>query len=70
MEMGAHKATHSNQTPNTKQLYLGSQSVGDNFHGRKGNSPDRQLRSLNTSKFLRKSDCTDSQDVGLEAATI
>ena len=44
--------------------------MGDNFHGRKGNSPDRQLRSLNTSKFLRKSDCSDSQDVGLEAATI
>ena len=53
MEMGAHKATHSNQTPNTKQLYLGSQSVGDNFHGQKGNSPDRQLRSLINPKFVK-----------------
>ena len=53
MELGAHKATHSNQTPNTKQLYLGSQSVGDNFHGRKGNSPDRQLRSLIKPKFVK-----------------
>ena len=70
MEMGAHKATHSNQTPNTKRLCRGSQSVGDNFHGRKGNSPDRQLRSQIESKFLRKSNCKDSQDVGLEAATI
>ena len=51
MEMGAHKATHSNQTPNTNQLYLGSQSVGDNFHGRKGNSPDRRLRSQIKPKF-------------------
>lgn len=53
MEMGDHKSTHSNQTPNTKQLYLGSQSVGDNFHGRKGNSPDRQLRSLIKPKFVK-----------------
>ena len=53
MEMGAHKATHSNQTPNTIQLYLGSQSVGDNFHGQMGNSPDRQLRSLIKPKFVK-----------------
>ena len=44
--------------------------MGDNFHGRKGNSPDRQIRSLNKSQLLRQSDCRDSQDVGLEAATI
>ena len=42
--------------------------MGDTFHGRKGNSPDRQLRSLNTEAC--EVDCTDSQDVGLEAATI
>ena len=44
--------------------------MGDNFHGRKGNSPDRRLRSQNEPKFLRWSDCYDSQDVGLEAAII
>ena len=53
MGLGGHKPTHPNQTPNTKQLYLGSQSVGDNFHGRKGNSPDRQLRSLIKPKFVK-----------------
>ena len=28
----------------------GSQTMGDKFHGRKGNSPDPQLRSQNVSK--------------------
>ena len=50
--------------------YLGSQTAGDNFHGQKGNNPHRQLRSQNPAKLLRKLDCCDSQDVGLEAATI
>ncbi len=50
--------------------YLRSQSVGDNLHGQKGNSPDRQLRSRSSAKFIRKSNYRDSQDVGLEAATI
>ena len=30
--------------------YRGSQTVGDKLHGRKGNSPDRRLRSLNLAK--------------------
>ncbi len=50
--------------------YLGSQSAGDNIRGQEGNSPDRQLRSQIHAKLLRKSDCGDNQDVGLEAATI
>ena len=50
--------------------YLGSQTVGDNLHGREGNNPDRQLRSPSSAKFIRKLNCCDSQDVGLEAATI
>ena len=58
--------------PNSEyyQTYLGSQSVGDNLHGQEGNNPDRQLRSQSFAKFLRKLNCGDSQDVGLEAATI
>ena len=48
----------------------GSQSVCDNVHRQKGNNPDRQLRSPMASQFLRKLGCNDSQDVGLEAATI
>ena len=44
--------------------------MGDKVRGQKGNNPDRQLRSRSSAKFLRKSNCIDSQDVGLEAATI
>ena len=50
--------------------YLGSESARDNLRGRKGNNPDRLLRSPNVAQFVRKLSCGDSQDVGLEAATI
>ena len=50
--------------------YLGSESARDNLRGREGNNPDRRLRSPNSAQFGRKSFCGDSQDVGLEAATI
>ena len=48
----------------------GSETVGDKLHGQKGNSPDPLLRSLNLAKCKRKWEHADSQDVGLEAATI
>ena len=70
MGLGGHQPTLPNQTPNTVQIYPGSQTVGDKLHGREGNSPERRLRSLIYAKCLRKWDCRDSQDVGLEAATI
>ena len=50
--------------------YPRSESARDNLRGRKGNNPDRLLRSLNPAQFGRKLFCGDSQDVGLEAATI
>ena len=50
--------------------YLGSESARDNLRGREGNNPDRLLRSLNLTQFVRRLSCRDSQDVGLEAATI
>ena len=50
--------------------YPGSESVGDNVHGQKGNNPHRQLRPLSHAECVRKSAFKDSQDVGLEAATI
>ena len=50
--------------------YLGSESTGDNLRGRKGNSPDRLLRSPIHAECIRKSGFSDSGDVGLEAATI
>ena len=46
----------------------GSQTAGDKLRGQKGNSPDRQLRSLNRTKWQRMCNCPDNQDVGLEAA--
>ena len=44
--------------------------MGAKLHRRKGNSPDPPLRSLNPAKCKRKWEHADSQDVGLEAATI
>ena len=48
----------------------GSETMGDKLHRQKGNSPDPPLRSLNRAKCKRKWEHADSQDVGLEAATI
>ena len=48
----------------------GSETVGDKVHGREGNSPDLQLRSLNVTEWERRWDLTDNQEVGLEAATL
>ena len=53
-----------------RYVYTGTQTAGDNLRGREGNNPDHQLRSLKHAQWLRKSLCSDSQDVGLEAATI
>ena len=50
--------------------YPGSETVGDNIHGRKGNNPARLLRSPIHAQCLRKFNLRDSGDVGLEAATI
>jgi hypothetical protein len=44
MGKGAHKLTNPNQTPNADALEPGSETMGDELHGRKGNSPDRRLR--------------------------
>ena len=58
--------------PNSEyhRAYPRSESARDNLRGQKGNNPDRLLRSLNPAQFGRKLVCGDSQDVGLEAATI
>lgn len=44
--------------------------MGDKFRGREGNSPDRQLRSRIHAKWKRMWERIDSQEVGLEAATL
>ena len=48
----------------------GSETAGDKLRGRKGNSPDLQLRSLNVAEWERRWDLMDNQEVGLEAATL
>ena len=40
------------------------------YHGREGKSPDYQLRSLIVSQWQRMCDYLNSQEVGLEAATL
>jgi hypothetical protein len=44
--------------------------MGDNVHCRKGNNPDRRLRSLNSAQWERMWERPDNQEVGLEAATL
>ena len=58
--------------PNSEyqRAYPGSQNAGDKLRAREGNNPDRLPRSLNPAQCERKLDSADSQDVGLEAATI
>ena len=58
--------------PNSEYLgiYLGSQTARDKLRGQEGNNPDRLLRSQSSAQSLRISGYCDSQDVGLEAATI
>ena len=58
--------------PNSEypRAYLGSESARDNLRGQKGNNPDRLLRSPSSAQSLRIFRYSDSQDVGLEAATI
>ncbi len=46
MGEGPHKVTDLSQTPNAITLERSSETVGDELHGRKGNSPDRRLRPL------------------------
>ena len=62
--------------PNHGKLrILGSASAGDSAPGanvrtRKGNNPDRQLRTQISANWETKWEGINSQDVGLEAATI
>ena len=70
MAEGPHRVTEVNQTPKTADVKRRSETAGDKLRGRKGNSPDPPLRSLNLAKCKRKWEHADSQDVGLEAATI
>ncbi len=70
MARAASSGTNPLQTPNTRKCNHGRQTAGDKFRRREGNSPDRQLRSLNTSQWETMWKGSDSQEVGLEAAIL
>ena len=48
----------------------GSETARDKLRSREGNSPDLQLRSPNMTKWERRWDLIDNQEVGLEAAIL
>ena len=68
--LGALPGYRNQSNSECRHAKRGSETVGDKLHGQKGNSPDPPLRSLNLAKCERKWEHADSQDVGLEAATI
>ena len=70
MARGPLRLTNPLQTPNTAEPEHGRQTTGANVRGQEGNNPDRQLRSRISAKWKTKWEGLDSQEVGLEAATL
>ena len=70
MARGSWRLTTPRQTPNTDEYSLGDSAPGANVRTREGNNPDRQLRSPKLAKWETKWEGIDSQEVGLEAATL
>ena len=70
MARGSWRLTNPRQTPNTDKYSTGDRALGANVQTQEGNNPDRQLRSQNIAKWETKWEGIDSQEVGLEAATL
>ena len=70
MARGSSRLTKPLQTPNTDECNHGRQTPGANVRRREGNNPDRQLRSPRLAKWKTKWEGKNSQEVGLEAATL
>ena len=70
MARGTWSLTKPWQTLNTEKYQRGRQSPGANVRCQEGNNPDHQLRSPNTVKWKTKWEGENSQEVGLEAATL
>ena len=51
-------------------MSVGDRAPGANVRTQEGNNPDRQLRSQTIAKWETKWEGIDSQEVGLEAATL
>jgi hypothetical protein len=65
------RVTNPNQTMNADVLRRTSEVTGANLRCQEGNNPDRRLRSLTCcAEWRRWWGCTDSQEVGLEAAIL
>ena len=67
---GASKPTHLNQTPNTNAHITGVSLRGISSADERETTLDHLLRSRSIAQSLRKLNCRDNQDVGLEAAII
>ena len=70
MASGSSRLSKPLQTPNTSKCEHGRHTAGANVRREKGNNPDPQLRSPITAKWKTMWEGTDSQEVGLEAATL
>ena len=70
MARGSWRLTNPRQTPNTDKYSTGDRALGANVRTQEGNNPDRQLRSPKLAKWETKWEGIDSQEVGLEAATL
>ena len=66
--LGGVKVYRNQSNSECRKSTHGSETVCAKVHSRKGNSPNRQIRSQIHAKCKMKSECTDSQEVGLEAA--
>lgn len=69
--MGPGGETYMSQSNSEYHLVVrGSQTVGAKLHGRKGNSPDRHVRSQIHIQWQRMCSSLDSWEVGLEVAIL
>ena len=66
--LGGVKAYRSQSNSEYREPAYGSETACSKVRSREGNSPDRRLRSPNHAECEMKCGCTDSQEVGLEAA--
>ena len=65
---GGVKSYQLQSNSECRQAVHGSETACDKVRSREGNSPDPQLRSQNDAKCKMRYGCTDSQEVGSEAA--
>ena len=66
--LGGVKSYRSQSNSEYRYSTYRSETACAKVRSQKGNSPNRQLRSQNYAKCEMKCGCTDSQEVGLEAA--